>query len=183
MEKLRLGVDFVIVPISEATQLRSLRVTGEDHQPLKMFFRKSALTQHMTNVARTFVAVPKGQHDGDVLGYITLVASEVARIDGQLRDCEDAHRYPTWPAVKIARMCTDDRLRGRDVGSSLMAYAHALVVDQVMPVIGCRFLVTDAKNGAISFYERLGFTLVDTDENRAKRYPVMFIDLLDPEQE
>lgn len=48
-----------------------------------------------------------------------------------------------------------------------------MVVENVAPHVGCRFLVTDAKQPAVAFYEKMGFTLLDTDDNRERENPVM----------
>jgi len=39
--------------------------------------------------------------------------------------------------------------------------------------VGCRFVVVDAKQSAVKFYERLVFTLLDTTANKASDQPVM----------
>lgn len=46
------------------------------------------------------------------------------------------------------------------------------------PHVRCQFLVTDAKQPAVAFYEKMGFTLLDTNDNRERENTVMFIDLL-----
>lgn len=48
-----------------------------------------------------------------------------------------------------------------------------------MTRVGCRFLITDAKKKAIPFYEKQEMQLLETDVNRAKENPIMFIDLCD----
>lgn len=53
----------------------------------------------------------------------------------------------------------------------------ALAADHIGNSVGCRFLIADAKASAIRFYEVQGFTLLDTEENRNRTEPVMFLDL------
>jgi hypothetical protein len=45
------------------------------------------------------------------------------------------------------------------------------------PAVGCRFVIVDSKKSSVGFYEKQGFTLIDTKENRGRSEPVMFIDL------
>jgi hypothetical protein len=59
----------------------------------------------------------------------------------------------------------------------LVDYALALIKNRIMPLAGCRFVVVDANQPAIEFYKKQGFTLVDTETNRANKCPLMFLDL------
>ena len=89
-----------------------------------------------------------------------------------------ANHYASLPAVKLARLAVDGRFRCGRIGEALVDFSLAIVVLNVAPHVGCRFLVTDAKQSAVTFYENMGFTLLDTDDNRDRENPVMFIDLL-----
>ncbi len=46
-----------------------------------------------------------------------------------------------------------------------------------MPTAGCRFVILDAKSKSISFYQKIGFRLLDTEANKTKEMPLMFLDL------
>ena len=46
-----------------------------------------------------------------------------------------------------------------------------------MPYVGCRFLVVDAKRDSIIFYQKAGFTLLNTASNQRDEHPLMFFDL------
>jgi ribosomal protein S18 acetylase RimI-like enzyme len=74
-------------------------------------------------------------------------------------------------------MAIDTELQRSGWGRRLCEWAIALVKEQVSRHIGCRVLVTDAKKSAVGFYEKLGFTLLDTEPNRASPHPLMFINL------
>ena len=94
---------------------------------------------------------------------------------------EDGLHYPyrQFPAVKIARLAVDHRLKEKKlrIGSQLVDLAIGISKDQICPAVGCRFIVVDAKKRSVGFYERCGFTALDTDENKQRDEPVMFIDL------
>ncbi|TAN66255.1 MAG: hypothetical protein EPN17_14380 [Methylobacter sp.] len=53
-------------------------------------------------------------------------------------------------------------------------YAVALIQDRVAENVGCRFVVTDAKSEAVSFYEKQGFVLLDSDGNQSTEHHLMF---------
>lgn len=156
--------------------------------PLKTYFQRHAKNHQTVSLARTYVAVESGEQEGarqgppQVLGYMTLVAGEVAieEEDGGLVDdeAEDvAYPYLQYPAVKIARLAVDRRARGRDIGTDFMSLAIAITQEDVAPVVGCRFLMVDAKVDSVGFYEKAGFPLLDTPMNRARSEKVMFIDI------
>jgi hypothetical protein len=49
--------------------------------------------------------------------------------------------------------------------------------DKISPAVGCRFVTVDAKRDSVGFYAKQGFTLLDTQGNRDRLEPVMFLDL------
>ena len=87
--------------------------------------------------------------------------------------------------MKISRLLVDSRYRRQGdrwadearLGEALVQFALGLAVEQVCPAVGCRFVVVDAKSDAVGFYRKMGFTLLDTQANRARPEPVMFVDL------
>jgi ribosomal protein S18 acetylase RimI-like enzyme len=74
-------------------------------------------------------------------------------------------------------MAIDQQLQGKGIGRSLVSWAIALVKLHVACHVGCRLLVTDAKQSAVGFYKRMGFTMLDTLSNPQRSAPVMFIEL------
>lgn len=112
-----------------------------------------------------------------VWGYVTLVASEVQTCD-QVRPPRDVH-WPdgfSIPAIKLARMAVDKSLRGQGLGSQLVDFAIAVSVS-ISEQVGCRLLVTDAKQSAVKFYEKVGFTMLDVPSNLESQAPAMFVEL------
>lgn len=113
---------------------------------------------------------------------MTLVAGEVAiekDDDGLVDDEAEDVSYPylQYPAVKIARLAVDRRARGRNIGTDFVSLAIAITQEEVAPVVGCRFLMVDAKIDSVGFYGKAGFTLLDTPTNLARDEKVMFIDI------
>ena len=89
-----------------------------------------------------------------------------------------ANNYEFLPAVKIARLAVDNRYRSGGIGSTLISYAIALIRDKIAENVGCRFVVTDAKSEAVSFYEKQGFVLLDSEGNQLTEHHLMFLDLV-----
>lgn len=113
-----------------------------------------------------------------VYGYISIVCSEINiattyDLDESLR----VNKYKTFSAVKIARLAVDKALQGHGYGAQMVAWCLSLVKDRIMPLVGCRFLIVDAKADVVAFYTRIGFTILDTEENRQSQHPLMFLDL------
>lgn len=144
--------------------------------PLKAFLIKQAFDYKAAMVATTYVVI--APNSSRVIGYITLTCSEIELGNGYtIEDCPHVNRYPTMPALKIARLAVDKAYRGQRIGEALVDLAIAIALEEIAPQAGCRFVVTDAKQEAIAFYLRQGFTFLDSEDNRAKENPVMFMDL------
>lgn len=174
------GEDFFIRQLAPSDNINGFKTGDVVFQPLKTFFVNQAQEFHQHGIAKTYVAVGKKDVRADkILGFATLIASEIDIRGGYVVDTpEHANRYSSLPAIKLARLAVDSRYRGNHIGEALVDFCLAVVAENVAPHVGCRFLVTDAKQPAVGFYEKLGFTLLDTDDNREGQTPVMFIDLL-----
>lgn len=145
--------------------------------PLKSFLVRHSQAYELASVARTYVVVDSrcASTGGRVWGYVSLVASEVNTGPSH---APAVTRWPdtfAQPAIKLARMAVDQALQGQGYGRALVDFVLALVKEHVACHVGCRLLVTDAKKDAVAFYLRMGFTLLDTDNNRARQTPVMFL--------
>lgn len=145
-----------------------------EYAPLKTFLTKHAQSYHQENIAKTFVLVEHGAEKPPVLGYITLICSEIECAGNA---AITANKYNRSPAVKIARLAVHQDFQNHRYGEVLIQWAIANVIENIMPNTGCRFLVVDSKKSSVRYYERCGFTLLDTDSNRKSSHPVLFIDL------
>ena len=174
------GEDFFVRRLTPSDNINGFKTGDAVFQPLKTFLVNQAQEFHQHGIAKTYVAVGIKEVLADkILGFATLIASEIDIRGGYVVDTpEHANRYSSLPAIKLARLAVDSRYRGKHIGEALVDFCLATVAENVAPYVGCRFLVTDSKQPAVGFYEKLGFTLLDTDDNRAGKTPVMFIDLL-----
>jgi ribosomal protein S18 acetylase RimI-like enzyme len=172
---------FSIEPFSEQNDVKNFKMGDNAFQPLKTFLQKQALDFQLSRIAQTYVAIPNSEIDNavrKVIGYVTLTCSEIELQEGyEITDCERANQYDFLPAIKIARLAVDERYRANGIGEELVDLAVTLSADVISTHVGCRFLIADAKPQAIKFYERCGFTLLDTLKNRTSEHPIMFVDL------
>jgi hypothetical protein len=174
------------LPIDINLELRELRpgdrVTGLSigepvFLPLKTYLQKEAKSHHRLDLAKTYAFIEPSAPPR-VRGYITLVCGEIVVEDGAPQVEPDANfTYPHFPAVKIARLIVDSRLRGNDLGTKLVQLGLGIVKDQICPRVGCRFVVVDAKRESLDFYVDCGFTLLNTKANRDRAQPIMFVDM------
>jgi ribosomal protein S18 acetylase RimI-like enzyme len=167
---------YVIRELSNDCKITNLRLDKNDGA-LAFYLKRNARTHHDESIGRTFVAVEeRAPVPRPIIGYITLLNSEVRNELTKVEAVGDGYSFQ-WPAVKIARLAVDERWRGLGLGKDLVSFCVARVLRELMPVSGCRFLTVDANRPAVAFYEKMGFTLVDTEDNRASPTPVMFLDL------
>ena len=142
--------------------------------PLKTFLKRDAKKFAEQLLAQTYVFTD-GQR---IVAFITLVCGEIAaENEVEIADLDGAEfRYDHYPAIKIARLAVSTRYRKNSLGQSLVDFSLGRT-KEVADIAGCRFVVVDAKRPSVGFYEKCGFRELDTDENRARSEPIMFIDL------
>lgn len=157
---------------------KKLSLGDENFVPLKIFLEKDAWQFHEENISKTFVLVDSIHPGARIHGYVSLTCNAIELEDGQKpTNPVRANTYPAYPAVKIVRLAVDKTIRGHGYGKQLLDFAIAHVTDKVMPNVGCRFLIVDSKQESIKFYEKSGFILVNSEDNRTAENPMMFIDL------
>jgi len=161
--------------IQPSDNTTKLSLGKKEYQPLKSFLRNCALDFHQNHIASTYVLVDEVAR---VWGYITLMCSEVTLGSGySFGECPRANEYKIFPAVKVARLAVDKRLQGQGYGRLMIDWCVSMVKNDIMPIIGCRFLTVDAKRVSVPFYEKMGFNMLETPANIISEHPVMFIDL------
>ena len=170
--------DIIIKQIEPGDKLTGLSLGSPSFEPLKRFLRRDAQRYETHSLARTYGAF--AQESRKILGYVTLVCGEIVTSESSqdlLHETDIEFPYPHYPAVKIARLAVDQRVAGKGLGTNLVNLALGQAKHIVCPAVGCRFVVVDSKEESVKFYERCGFTLLDTDANRSRNAPIMWIDL------
>lgn len=142
---------------------------------LDRFFQKYAgQNQFRHHLGTTYVAV----EDGVLVGFATVAPSEITASDLPASQRRHLPRYPL-PVLRLARLATDERARGRGIGSALLQAVFRLA-KQLAVEYGCIGVVVDAKPDAMTFYERLGFIQVEARAGELGERPAptpMFLEL------
>jgi GNAT superfamily N-acetyltransferase len=125
---------------------------------LNRFLLQFALPNQQANASQTYV----GLADGVVIGFYTLVFSEVTYEDAPDRLKKGLARHPI-PLMLLARLAVSQDCQGRKIGSGLLKDAICRTL-QAADIAGVRALATHAKNDAArAFYEHFGFITSPTD--------------------
>ena len=168
--------NYIIRQLDVSDKVNSFKTGDSLFTPLKTFLKKHAKEFQHSHIAQTYVAVDS---NNIVLGFVTLTCSEVDLRNGyDIDDCNHANSYDSLPAIKVARLAVDSRYRGNAIGENLISHALSIAIEQIAPAVGCRFIITDAKQQAVEFYLKQGFILLDTKDNKLRDEPIMFFDLL-----
>jgi GNAT superfamily N-acetyltransferase len=166
---------FHIRKLDQGDNVQNFKLGNEAFLPLKTFLQKQAKTFQESNIAQTYVAVTA---QDAIAVFITLTCSEIdLQNHYAISDCSHANNYEYLPAVKIARLAVDSRYRENGIGTALLDFAIALIIDRVADSVGCRFVVTDAKIEAVEFYAKQGFTVLNSYQSGESDYHLMFLDL------
>ena len=105
----------------------------------RFFHRFAGQNQFRHHIGVTYVAID----GGDILGFLTVAASEIA-IDA-LPEARRGRlpRYPL-PVLRVARLAVSVSARGRGIGQALLRHALRLA-RRTAAEIGCVGVVVDAK--------------------------------------
>ena len=117
----------------------------------RFFLRFAGQNQFRHHLGVTYIAAEAG----NILGFATVAAAqiEVAELPASLT--AGLPRYPL-PVLRLARLAVSECARGRGIGQMLVRFVLALG-HATATRIGCAGVLVDAKAGAVTFYEKLGF--------------------------
>jgi ribosomal protein S18 acetylase RimI-like enzyme len=141
------------------------------------FLVEDALDNQFKRISATYLWFLQ---TGELVGYISLLNDRI-NLEGGLKTVfrEKGVLYKALPALKIGRLCVDDRYLRMGIGTLMVAFATKVAHRIFEGYSGCRFIVLDAKRNkekdAIHFYKRIGFK---TFKERKKGTSPMFLDLV-----
>lgn len=153
-------------------EIRALRASEDRTQfhsgdaALDSFFATYAgQNQFRHHLGVTYVA----DEGGRLFGFITVAAGEI-EIDRLPASARKAlPRYPL-PVLRLGRLAVDESARGRGLGTQLLRFVFALAL-RMASEVGCIGVIVDAKPGAVSFYEKYGFAVLDVLEGASDARP------------
>ena len=141
------------------------------------FLLEDAFPNQSQNLSLTFLWF----YEGKLVSYITLLNDKI-NLEGNLKQFfreKDIH-YKSLPALKIGRICVDDRFLRRDLGKLMIMFAIQQAEEITNSKAGCRFITLDAKRNpkkeldSIHFYKKLDFKIL---KERKKGTTPMYLDI------
>ncbi len=156
-----------ILVLNKKHELTSFESTNDD---LNDFFKSDSLKDQEALISRTYLCCWKKS----IVGYFSILTDtiEVQAIDEH--DGIEGYPYRKYPSIKIARLAVDRRFVRKGIGRFLVLASIGLALS-VSEIIGCRYLTVDSKHESISFYEKLGFKIVE--RHRQSEFPKMYLDM------
>jgi GNAT superfamily N-acetyltransferase len=150
-------------------------------QELIDFLVEDALNQQNRKISVTYLWFLR--RTNELVGYVTISPDciKTKKINQQLSQKfrEKGINYKSLPALKIGRLCVDDRFQKCGIGTLIIQFAIN-IASKLSQQVGCRFLYLDAKRNednakdALHFYRRMGFEYYD--EKDRKETP-LYLDL------
>ena len=137
-------------------------------EELNRYLVRYAWQNQQAGAAQTYVGivhagtVGAGTSGAGIVGYHTLAVGQVSLEDAPERLIKGLAKHPV-PVMLLARLATDRRWQGQDVGKSLLRDAMLRTL-QAADIAGIRALAVHAKDEeARRFYERFDFVPSPTD--------------------
>lgn len=114
------------------------------------------------------------QHEGESVGFLTLSMADLKRARMNVED-RLAIGIENYPALLIGQLAVCKKFQARDVGTYLCDFC----LDRALKFserVGCRFIVVNAIESAIGFYQKYGFVLMPDQKDRKQK--IMFLNIL-----
>lgn len=124
------------------------------------------------NMAVTYLC----RYKNDIVGFITICTNSVEFDWKQIENLDEKIRHKEVPALKIAWLGTHKDFRKRDIGKFMVFSAVDLAL-LLSSTIGIRIITLDTREDLISYYQKLGFRIINK-ETKEKEHPVMYFDLM-----
>lgn len=122
----------------------------------RFFVRYAGQNQFRHHLGTTYVAVDA---TGFIAGFATVTAAEISVKIVPISKLKQLPHFPL-PVLRLARLAVDQRFQAKGIGSLLLRSVFVLA-RQMADEIGCVGVLVDAKSGAVSFYEKLGFLALE----------------------
>jgi GNAT superfamily N-acetyltransferase len=131
-------------------------------EPLNNYLRLMANQQSGKDNTRTFVLADANQAE-QIIGYYTLTMTPVEL--GALPPKLQKKHHNAQSGGLIARLAVDKRYAKQGYGEYLLvdALQNLLIASEI---VAFPLIVVDAKDGAIRFYEKFGFTAFNDAPNK-----------------
>ncbi len=127
------------------------------------FLREDALENQKQRLSVTFLWF----HEGKLVSYVSLLNDKI-NLESNLNEFfqEKGVHYKSLPALKIGRLCVDDRFQRRGLGKLMILTTIKIAQEISKTRSGCRFVTLDTKHGQtperdpLQFYQKMGFQIL-----------------------
>jgi len=149
----------------------SLDAFESEYREYELFLKDNALNYQEKNISFTHLLLHR--KDNGIMAYMTL-STDAIQLTTKEKEHSDMNEVPfsTIPALKIGKLCVDDRYRKlyRGIGSLMIDFARGFAYTINENGIACRFLTIDAdveqNPSVVAFYEVNRF---EANERYSKR--------------
>ena len=134
------------------------------------FIHKEALEFQKERLGVTYLFKLKGE----LVGFVTLSMADLKRAKMNVED-RLAIGIENYPALLIGQLAVCKESQAKDVGTYLCDFC----LDRALRFserVGCRFIVVNAIESAIGFYQKYGFVLLPDQKDRKQK--IMFLNIL-----
>ncbi|MBI4152555.1 GNAT family N-acetyltransferase [Candidatus Woesearchaeota archaeon] len=165
------------ITIERITEKHNIKDFQSYEKELTKFLVEDALENQKKRISVTYLWFLRND---ELVGYITVLNDRI-NLEGDLKTGfrEKGIQYHSLPAIKIGRLCVDNRFLRRGVGTLMIDFVIRIAFQVYERYSGCRFLVLDAKrnkeNEVIHFYKKQRFIAL---KEREKGITPMFFDLV-----
>jgi GNAT superfamily N-acetyltransferase len=153
-------------------EIRALRPSDDrstfqsgDEDLDRFFHRYAGQNQFRHHLGVTYVAVEAGR----VLGFATVAPRHLDIEDLPERARKKLPHYPV-PVLGLARLAVDKSARSIGLGGQLLRFVLQLAAKMAVD-FGCAGVVVDAKEGAVDFYAKYGFSSFEPLEGQSETRP------------
>ncbi len=130
---------------------------------LMNFLREDALENQKQKLSVTFLWF----YGENLASYLSLLNDKI-NLESNLKEFfkEKGVHYKSLPALKIGRLCVDDRFQRRGLGKLMVLTAIKIAKEMSKTRSGCRFVTLDAKRShhpekdPLPFYQKMGFQIL-----------------------
>ncbi|MBR1608952.1 MAG: GNAT family N-acetyltransferase [Kiritimatiellae bacterium] len=150
-------------------------------EDLNDFLLSDAPLYRRVRLATTYVL--EDGANGRIMAYFSLAHDRVSLTDFPSHSAYNRFRkrffaqgkmFKSYPALKICRLATDCRFRGKGIGAMLVNMIIASYRNDSKA--GCRFITVDAYANALDFYYKQGFAPLSKEDEGADTR-MLFFDL------
>jgi len=160
----KISPDYIRIEKFSEAHLDIIKGFKSYEQELIDFLIEDAFDNQSKKISVTYLWFLKSTNE--LIGYVTLLTDKIS-LSPILKEEFKQKRifYKSLPAIKIGRLCVDDRFLKRGIGN-LMVQFTIYQVKKISKECGCRFITLDAKRNpdkskdSLHFYKKIGFEIL-----------------------